>query len=112
MARMLQGDTSVKDMYSTRSWFNHNAPAVDSMPRDCLQDLTRLLHFVDDWELDGNDFEWNEVFDFPKCDHDHDDYAAAHRIKWALIEDAYVKRWQQCVQFGKWVTADESRLAG
>ena len=31
MARMLQGDTSVPDMYSTRSWFNHNAPAVDSM---------------------------------------------------------------------------------
>ena len=57
------------------------------------------------------DFEWNEVFDFPKCDHDHDDYAAAHRIKWALIEDAYVKQWQQCVHFGKWVTADESRLA-
>ena len=65
MARMLQGDTSIKDMYSTRSWFNHNAPAVDSMPRDCLQDLTRLFHFVDDWELDDNDFKWDEVFDFP-----------------------------------------------
>ena len=33
-------------------------------------------------------------------------YAATHCIKWALIEDAYVKRWQDCVKFGKWVTAD------
>ena len=75
MARMLQDDTSVvKDIYSTMSWFNHNAPAVDSMPRDCLQDLTRLLHFVDDWELDENDFKWNEVFDFPQHDHNHDNY--------------------------------------
>ena len=61
MAQMLQGDTSVKNMYSTRSWFNHNAPAVDSMSRDCLQDLTWLLHFVNDWELNESDFEWNEV---------------------------------------------------
>ena len=44
MARMLQGNTSVKDMYSTCSWFKHNSPAVDSMPHDCLQDLTQLLH--------------------------------------------------------------------
>ena len=68
MAQMLQGDTSVKNMYSTRSWFNHNALTVDSMPKDCLQDLTRLLHFVDDWELDDNNFEWDEVFAFPKHD--------------------------------------------
>ena len=63
MARMLQGDMSVPDMYSTRRWFNHNAPAVDSIPRDCLLDLTQLLHFVYDWELNENASEWNEVFD-------------------------------------------------
>ena len=86
---------------------------MDSIPRNCLQDLTQLLHFVDNWELDENNFKWNEVFDFLlKYDHDRDDYVAAHRIKWALIEDAYMKRWQQCVKFGKWVTADQSRLAG
>ena len=51
------------------------------MPRDCLQDLTRLLHFVDDWELDKKrDLKWDGVFDCPKFDHDHDDYAAAQRI--------------------------------
>ena len=92
MARMLQGNISVKSIYSTWSWFNHNAPAVDSMPRDCLQDLTRLLHFVDDWKLDDNNFEWDNVFDFPKHDHNHDDYAATHRVKFGLIEDAYMKQ--------------------
>ena len=55
-----------------------------------------MLHFVNDWELDENDFKWNEVFDFPKFDHDHDDHATA----------------QECVKFGKWITADESQLAG
>ena len=98
-------------MYSTWSWFNHNAPAVDSMLRDCLQDLTWLLHFVADWKLDESNFEWNEVFNFPKHDHNHDHYAPSHHIKWALIEDAYVKRWQQCVKFVKWVTADKFQLA-
>ena len=52
----------------TRSWFNHNAPAVDSMPCNCLQDLSRLLHFVNDWELDDNNYEWNKAFAFPKHD--------------------------------------------
>ena len=90
-------------MYSTCCWFNHNTPAVDSMPHNCLQDLTRLLHFVNDWELNENDFEWDEVFVFPKFDQDHDDYAAAHQVKFGLFEDAYVRRWQECVKFGKWV---------
>ena len=108
---MIQGDTSALEMYGTCSWFFHNAPAVDSMLKDCLQDLTRLFHFVDDWELDDNDFEWNEVFDYPKDDHDDDAYAASRCVKFSLIEDTYVKQCQQCVKFGKWVTADESRLA-
>ena len=99
-------------MYNTFSWFNHNAPAVDIMPRDCLQDLTWLLHFVDDWELDDNDFGWDEVFDYPEDDQDHDAYAAAHRVKFGLIEDAFVQRWQQCVLFGRWITADKSCLVG
>ena len=29
-----------------------------------------------------------------------------------LVEDAYIKQWQECVKFGKWVMADESRFAG
>ena len=112
IAQMLLADTQVPFTYNTFSWFNHNAPAVDIMPRDCLQDLTWLLHFVDDWELDDNDFGWDEVFDYPEDDQDHDAYAAAHRVKFGLIEDAFVQRWQQCVLFGRWITADKSCLVG
>ena len=42
MARMLQGDASIKDMYSSWSWFKHNAPAVDSILRNCLQALIQF----------------------------------------------------------------------
>ena len=111
MARMLQGDASIKDMYTTRSWFKHNAPAVDSMPRNCLQDLIRLLHFVDDWEIE-EDENWDDTFDYPRYDNHEDDDTAPHRVKFGIIETEYVKRWQQCVRFGRWITADESRLAG
>ena len=68
----------------TRSWFKHNAPAIDSMPRNCLQDLIWLLHFVDDWKVDENNFEWNRVFDFPNHDDSHAVYACAHCIKLAF----------------------------
>ena len=115
MAGILQGDASIKDMYSTRSWFKHNAPAVDSMPRDCLQDLTWLLHFVDDWEIE-EDENWDDTFYYPHYDnHEDDDVTddtAPHRVKFGIIETEYVKRWQQCVKFGWWITANESRLAG
>jgi len=65
MARMLSRDPSIVYMYDLRRWFNHCAPAVKSMPRDCLQDLYQLLHFVDDWELD-EDKEWDEIYDHVK----------------------------------------------
>ena len=109
MARMLSGDPSIVNMYDSRSWFNHCAPAVESMPRNCLQDLYRLLHFVDDWELD-EDMEWDDIYDHPKKE--VKEGTASHRTKHGVFEDAYVKRWQQCVKFGKWMTADESQAAG
>ena len=65
MARMLSGDPSIVNMYDSRSWFNHCGPAIESMPRDCLQDLYLLLHFVVDWELD-EDKEWDDIYDHPK----------------------------------------------
>mmetsp|Transcript_54967 Transcript_54967/g.62207 ORF Transcript_54967/g.62207 Transcript_54967/m.62207 type:complete len:100 (+) Transcript_54967:816-1115(+) len=98
MARMLSRDPSIVYMYDLRRWFNHCAPAVKSMPRDCLQDLYQLLHFVDDWELD-EDMEWDDIYDHPK--EDVKEGTASHRTKHGVFEDAYVKRWQQCVKFGK-----------
>ena len=99
-------------MYSSRSWFKHNAPAVDSMPRNCSQDLIWLLHFVDDWEIeeDGN---WDDIIDYPRYDNHDDDDTTLHRVKFEIIETEYIKQCQQCVmKFGCWITADELRLAG
>ena len=82
------------------------------MPRNCLQDLIRLLHFVDDWKIE-EDENWYNMFNYPRYNsHDDDDDTAPHRVKFGIIETEYVKRWQQCVKFGRWITADKSRLAG
>ena len=37
---------------------------------------------------------------------------ATHRVKFNILEDGYNKRWQDVVNFGKWMTANESRVAG
>ena len=43
------------------SWFKHNLPAVNSMPCDCLQDLTCMIatFLMDDWEIEDDDDEQN-----------------------------------------------------
>ena len=40
------------------------------------------------------------------------DGTAQHQKKYAQMEDAYNARWEEIVNFGRWVTAEESRLAG
>ena len=82
IAQMLQDDASIKDMYSSWSWFKHNAPAVDSMPRNCLQDLIRLLHFVDDWEIEENE-NWDDKFDYPRFDNHIVVDTTLHCVKFA-----------------------------
>ena len=65
------------------------------MPRNCLQDLHRLLHFVDDWEI-NDDENWEDI-----CDHvkqEKKEGTATHQTKIGLFEDAYVKRWQECIK--------------
>jgi hypothetical protein len=37
---------------------------------------------------------------------------ASHRLKHARLEDGYNKRWQAIVNFGKWITTDESQVVG
>ena len=103
---MLYGDT----LYSSQSWFKHNVQAVDSMPRNCLQDLTQLLHFVDNWEIDNTENWDNNMFDYPRYDNNDNDDTAPHCIKFSLIEDERNKRWQECVKFCCWITVAESRV--
>ena len=37
----------------------------------------------------------------------YDDTVTHHHIKFDLIEDKYVKRWQQDIKFGHWIIADK-----
>ena len=96
MARILQGSMLVPHMYNSKSWFKHNTLAVNRVV--CLVSAYRisyncLLHF-DDWGLDENYYEWNEAFNFPKHDYDHDAHACSNCVKIGLIADKCVKRWQ------------------
>ena len=74
-----------------------------------MRDLTRCLHFSDDWEEEDAE-EWEEKYGDGK--EEATDTTARHRKKFSMVEDAYNRRWQAIVNFGKWITADESRVAG
>ena len=79
------------------------------MTLDAIKDLTRCLHFADDWE-DEEDEEWEQKYNDSK--EEAADTTARHQKKFSMVEDAYNRRWQAMVNFGKWITADESRVAG
>jgi hypothetical protein len=78
-----------------------------SMPKNALEDLTVCLHYSDDWEC--ND-DWEDIYDDPKVEADAS--MASHRVKHSMLEDGYNRWWQNIVDPGKWITTDESRVAG
>ena len=72
------------------------------MSQNCLQYLIRLVHFICD-----------DIFDYSRYNNTSYYYdTASHPVKFGLIENNYMKQWQQCVKFGQLITADESRVAG
>ena len=108
LAKMLSGTTSNHRMFSTRDVFDAVEPVKSCMPLDAMRELTRCLHYTDDWE--DEDGEWQTLYTDPKVE--AQDGTAQHRKKFSMVEDAYNRRWQEMVNFGKWLTADESRVAG
>ena len=66
------------------------------------------MHFTDDWEADNE--QWAAYYYNAK--EEPKEGTAKHRRKFAILEEAYNKRWQAIVKFGRWVAADESRVAG
>ena len=67
------------------------------------------MHYSDDWDVIDDD-NWEDTYIDPKLEAGVS--TAAHLLKHRLLEDAYNNRWQAIVIFGKWITADESRVAG
>ena len=108
LARALSGNPSVEIMGDTRSSLRAVGAIKECMTQDAFRDLCRCMHFADDWESD--DERWHDIFPSEKVEAEED--TATHRCKFSVIEDAYNKRWQAIVKFGRWLTADESRVAG
>ena len=109
MARIWSNNSSIETMWSVREILDAVPSVKEAMPQDAYKDLYRCMHFVDDWEGDA-DTEWEEYFMDPKVEHDGS--TAAHRTKFSMVEDGWNSRWQEIVNFGKWLTMDESRVAG
>ena len=79
------------------------------MPQDAFKDIHRCMHFSDDWDDDA-DCEWDEVYSDERVN--ASPTVAHHRRKFEHIEDAFNERWKAILNFGRWITADESRVAG
>ena len=107
-ARMLKGFPSIDKTWSTRESLDAIGTVKESMPQDAFKDLYRCLHFDDDWEEDEG-VDWGDIFTDEQVTSPD---AAKHRRKFANAEDAFNARWKECVTFGKYLTFNESRVAG
>ncbi|OEU11919.1 hypothetical protein FRACYDRAFT_245042 [Fragilariopsis cylindrus CCMP1102] len=109
LCRMIHGGRSIEQIFSTREIMDAVPSIRESMTKACLEDLTTCLHYSDDWDPEcGGD--WDDIYDDPKVMAPPG--TAKHRLKHGLLEDGYNKRWQAIVNFGKWITTDESRVGG
>jgi hypothetical protein len=75
--------------------------------RTLWEDLTVCLHYSDDWECKD---DLDDIYDDPKVEADAS--MASHRVKHGILEDGHNRRCQAIINPGKWITTDESRVAG
>ena len=66
------------------------------------------MHFADNWEEDN--LLWNETYEDNK--EETPEETANHCRKFGMLKDGYNRQWQALMNFGKCMTADESRVAG
>ena len=124
MCRNLKGNPSIDNMYSTRNSFHHIHAICESMTQDQFRDLHRLIHFVDDFgddvvdqngkvvstppsPLDDGE-DWSDLYKYNRVV--ADEGTTKHRKKFSLLEQAYCKRWRECINMGKWICMDKSRV--
>jgi hypothetical protein len=109
LAKMFMGNRSINQIFCTREIFNAVPSIQASMTKNALEDLTGCLHYSDDGDVMGGG-DWDDIYDDPKVVAHPS--TATHRLKHDQLEDGYNKRWQFIVNPGKWITTDESRVAG
>jgi hypothetical protein len=109
LARSNDGFSASNDnSLSTRDPLEAIGPLKECMPRDAFRDMYCCMHFNDDFDEESPD-EWSDVY----FDKKHSLPATArHRKKFSDVEDTICQRWMEYVNFGMWVTFDESRFAG
>jgi hypothetical protein len=108
LARSNNGFPSIDNSWSTRDPLEANGPLKECMLCDAFRDMYRYMLFNDDFDEESPD-EWSDVY----FDKKHSSPATArHRKKIIDVEDAICQRWKEYVNFGMWVTFDESRVAG
>jgi hypothetical protein len=113
MARMIRGFPLIEETWSTRESLDHVGAAAECMPKDAYIDMYRCMHFSDDWEVndDGSgETYWEDMFQDELFEPSPE--VEKHRRKYEHIEDGYNRRWKEVVSYGRWLTADESRVAG
>ena len=109
MARIFSSNSSIDNMFSVRENLDSVPCVKEAITQDAYKDLYQCMHFVDDWEADS-DTKCKEFFYDTKVV--VDTTTEAHRLKFGIIEDGFNSRWQEVINFGRWLTADESRVAG
>ena len=107
LARSLRGNPSIQRTWSTRKSLDAIGTCMECMPKNVSQDIYTCLHFDDNW--DGGD-EWDDMYaDSKKCSPEG---TAKHRQKFSMFEDGFNRRWKECTTFGRWLTFNDSRVAG
>ncbi|KAL7527926.1 hypothetical protein ACHAXR_002197 [Thalassiosira sp. AJA248-18] len=107
---MLRGFPSIVETWCTRESLDAVGAVKESMPKDAYTDMYRCMHFSDDWDEEDGDIPWENVYADVKYEPSPD--VERHRQKYEHIEDGFNQRWKECVNFGRWNTTDERRVAG
>lgn len=109
LVRTIKGLPSIDDCWSTREALDAVGTAKESMPRSAFVDMHRCMHFADDWDEEDGDI-WTDSFADGKVESPAE--CAWHRRKFAIVEDAFNRRWKEAVTSGRRLTMDESRTPG
>ena len=60
LGRSLSGGGEITDLWSKRDAFSACGPIKERLLQDAFKDLSRCMHFADDWDDDNE--QWEEVY--------------------------------------------------
>ncbi|OEU11342.1 hypothetical protein FRACYDRAFT_245661 [Fragilariopsis cylindrus CCMP1102] len=95
LGRMANGGGSDREILD-------DVPLIQAaMTKGASEDLTTCLHYSNDWDP-KDDGVWDDLYNDPKVVADLSISTATYRLKHGQLEDGY----------SKWITTDESQVAG